>query len=79
MGLEKSYLSGQGAGGVSWESPTGRDTHAALHGMLGSTHHTRWAFSGFPDPVSSHWPSTERVTHCPFLVHSTWGVGTPEV
>lgn len=56
----------------------GRDTHAALHGMLGSTNHTLWAFSGFPDPVPSP-TSTERVTHCPSLVHSTWGVGTPEV
>lgn len=63
---------------VSWQSPTG-DTDAALHPMLGGTHHTYWALSGFPTPTPSPTQSTERVTHCPSLVHSTWGVGTPEV
>lgn len=24
-------------------------------------------------------PPTKKTTHCPSLVHSTWGVGTPEV
>lgn len=36
-------------------------------------------FSGFPDPSPGPPHSTERVTHCPSLIHSTWGVGTPEV